>query len=125
MEMTVSNAIILKRLLTTINLSLIPQEIDLTVDACAAIMPYEMEYNSALTEAQKAVEGKKEKDISKLVQVKAFEKIANKAIEIDFSLSKEQADHIRKALFTAPGAEKMPRTAQDYMFIYGFVKDDK
>ena len=80
----------MSRTLAAIDLQSAKEESEIIVDLFVALLPAAKDYENALATLQKEAQGKSQDDVKNLVSAKAFDKIANKYVDIDAGLDISQ-----------------------------------
>lgn len=96
MKIKVFEAANIARTLSTINLQEAQDSAEALIDLFLELMPANKEYETALAALQKDAQGKSQKEIGNLVSAKAFDKIANKTVEVKTTLTVAQIKNIGK-----------------------------
>lgn len=96
MKIKVFDAANLARTLSQIDLEKAQDVADVLVDLFMELLPANKDYETALAALQKDAQGKSQKEIANLVSAKAFDKIANKLVEIKTTLTMDQIKGIGK-----------------------------
>ena len=125
MKLTIVNAISLSRLLNTVNLAKVKGQMKKIIDICMQIEPHMERYQKAYEKYIKDANGKTPEEVENLVSAKMFLEIANSEVDINVSLTKEDAEAIADNLFTITNSDNIERNAGDYMTVYKLVKEDK